>query len=273
MSTKPKKICKRQARDTIHPALKARLGYDSNASDTEVLRDWRARLRRVCKQCWELKYCPYGPLVEQSPTIPSLLKDAVEHNEYFKQCLKTNLVGTIETLSPEGRAQYETWMNDEQIVLKQARHRLSQHRQLAEAGKHTTDEGKIAAWLGGPLPPIHIYRTPYDYEDSNVEQSDYSAEDWAELANLAEQIRQEYRLALETGVVDHRKPLEPARAAWFRRRLEEFDPSKYPDAVPSIFYDAECNVYGHVCPVFFAAEALQRRRQQNADEAAIFLLT
>jgi hypothetical protein len=28
---------------------------------------WDQRVRAVCKPCWELKYCPYGPLVEQYP--------------------------------------------------------------------------------------------------------------------------------------------------------------------------------------------------------------
>jgi hypothetical protein len=28
---------------------------------------WERRVKAVCKPCWELKYCPYGPLVEQFP--------------------------------------------------------------------------------------------------------------------------------------------------------------------------------------------------------------
>jgi hypothetical protein len=28
---------------------------------------WPRRVRAVCKPCWELKYCPYGPLVEDFP--------------------------------------------------------------------------------------------------------------------------------------------------------------------------------------------------------------
>src|SRR5206468_6967300 len=28
---------------------------------------WDRRVKAVCKPCWELKYCPYGPLVEQFP--------------------------------------------------------------------------------------------------------------------------------------------------------------------------------------------------------------
>lgn len=33
--------------------------------------DWRARVKAVCKPCWELKYCPYGPLVEEFPLAES----------------------------------------------------------------------------------------------------------------------------------------------------------------------------------------------------------
>ena len=28
---------------------------------------WEKRVKAVCKPCWELKYCPYGPLVEEFP--------------------------------------------------------------------------------------------------------------------------------------------------------------------------------------------------------------
>lgn len=32
--------------------------------------DWQRRVRSVCKPCWELKYCPYGPVVEDFPLKP-----------------------------------------------------------------------------------------------------------------------------------------------------------------------------------------------------------
>ena len=28
---------------------------------------WKQRVKAVCKPCWELKYCPYGPIVEDFP--------------------------------------------------------------------------------------------------------------------------------------------------------------------------------------------------------------
>jgi hypothetical protein len=29
--------------------------------------NWKRRVKAVCKPCWEIKYCPYGPLVEEFP--------------------------------------------------------------------------------------------------------------------------------------------------------------------------------------------------------------
>ncbi len=29
--------------------------------------DWKKRVKAVCKPCWEIKYCPYGPLIEEFP--------------------------------------------------------------------------------------------------------------------------------------------------------------------------------------------------------------
>jgi hypothetical protein len=55
----------------IHPSVKTSLGYDAAATNDEVFADWQERKTRVCKPCWELKYCPYGPLVEQSPLLPA----------------------------------------------------------------------------------------------------------------------------------------------------------------------------------------------------------
>ncbi len=29
--------------------------------------DWKKRVKAVCKPCWEIKYCPFGPIVEDFP--------------------------------------------------------------------------------------------------------------------------------------------------------------------------------------------------------------
>ena len=165
------------------------------------------------------------------------------------------MVGTLETLTEETRQQYEEWISDDQILLKQAQYELNHRAELEEASKAQSDEEKIDAWLGGPLPPIQIYRAPYDVEDSDIVENAFSPEEWTALRAEADIIREKYAKALKTGQIDNRSPLEPARAAWFRKRVERFDPADYPENVPAAFEAAQCNVFGHVCPVFFAAEA------------------
>jgi len=54
----------------------------------EVKHTLKTILRRVCKPCWELKYCPYGPLVERFPLPRITRKDAITHNEFLKEQLK-----------------------------------------------------------------------------------------------------------------------------------------------------------------------------------------
>lgn len=50
----------------------------------------------VCKPCWEIKYCPYGPLVEQFPVNP----DDFEINQIetlYSECVNVLLNGRVET--------------------------------------------------------------------------------------------------------------------------------------------------------------------------------
>jgi transcription initiation factor IIE alpha subunit len=36
----------------------------------------------ICKPCWEIKYCPYGQLVEQFPLPPPTREEAIKRNEF-----------------------------------------------------------------------------------------------------------------------------------------------------------------------------------------------
>jgi hypothetical protein len=240
---------------SIHPSIKVALGYEPSEPDDAVVEDWHARTTRVCKPCWELKYCPYGPLVEQSPILPPPRDSVAEQIQYFKRCLETQTVGSVTILTPEDRQQYKEWISDDQILLKQARFELANRRRLAEASSLPTDREKIDAWIGGKLPPIHVYRVPFDDSDTPVIEDDFSAADWIGIIQLAESLKEKYLHALKIGEDDYRSPLEPARAAWFRERIEKFNHSEYPDNIPEFFFEASCNVFGHMCPVFFAAEA------------------
>jgi len=74
----------------IHNSIKKSLRYKSKITDKKILKDWKKRTSEICKPCWELKYCPYGPIVEDFPLLPPTRKEAIEHNDYLKKCLKTN---------------------------------------------------------------------------------------------------------------------------------------------------------------------------------------
>ena len=88
----PKKL-----RFKIHSSIKTRLGFSHSAKDEDVLREWKKASTRACKPCWELKYCPYGPLVEQFPLLPTIRESAEAHHAYLKECLRKGTFGSDNT--------------------------------------------------------------------------------------------------------------------------------------------------------------------------------
>jgi hypothetical protein len=75
----------------MQPLIKVLLGFPPSASDKQVHGDWEHRTKNVCKPCWELKYCPYGPLVEQFPLPPIARAEMIEHNKMLKGLLKKGI--------------------------------------------------------------------------------------------------------------------------------------------------------------------------------------
>ncbi len=98
---------KRHKTPTIHSEIKRKLGYKITEDDSDVLRHWKDISTIVCKPCWELRYCPYGPLVEQSPVLPPTRAYAIEHNEYLKQCLLTSKLANGDHLDSYRRRMFE----------------------------------------------------------------------------------------------------------------------------------------------------------------------
>ncbi len=72
----------------VKPWLKRDLGFSEDTPDEIVEKEWLRRTRHVCKPCWELKYCPYGPLVEQFPHYRTR-KEMTEYIRDLKKELKT----------------------------------------------------------------------------------------------------------------------------------------------------------------------------------------
>ena len=62
----------------IDPKIKEKLGFEPDKPDEEVLIEVKAAIARVCKPCWELKYCPYGAFVEEFPLLPPTRKEVEE---------------------------------------------------------------------------------------------------------------------------------------------------------------------------------------------------
>src|SRR5688500_2500305 len=91
----------------LHRAVKRALGHSSSTPDAAVLADWRQRARRVCKPCWELKYCPYGPLVEDFPLPPLTRGEVKEHHSYLRECLNTGRLGNGRPLDAARRRIFE----------------------------------------------------------------------------------------------------------------------------------------------------------------------
>jgi hypothetical protein len=71
----------------IDPYIKKLLGFSPDAGEEEVRADWERRTQHVCKPCWELKYCPYGILVEDFPLLPPTREHAIEHHEFRQRQL------------------------------------------------------------------------------------------------------------------------------------------------------------------------------------------
>jgi len=95
----------------ISQRLREFLGYTDE--DDEEVQEWcNEKLKSICKPCWELKYCPYGSMVEGFPLPPMTKKDYLEHNEYLRECIETGMMGTGEHRIPLPPGRRELFIRD-----------------------------------------------------------------------------------------------------------------------------------------------------------------
>lgn len=144
----------------LHKSIRKCLNYGPKISDDEILKHWKKHISELCKPCWELKYCPYGPVVEDFPILPPTIDVAIDHNNYLKECLKTK--------------------------------------------------------------------------------------------------------KLEGG-----KKLDVAREKIFKEMIKTYNFGDYPKIIPRIFLEASCKVFGHICPVFIAAEPLTETKERRTHSRLI----
>lgn len=253
------------AKPNIHPEIKRRLGYDPLMSDKEFLADWKKRSTQVCKPCWELKYCPYGPFVEQSPLMPPTADVAIRHIDYFRECLDSGMVGSHGVLTGHLRSSYE-------------HHLTLYEEQPAEFAKIISSEierekrftladptmQSFADVLGaGPLPPINEYRVPLLYENEEPEKEEKEWSSDAELVAAVESRIRYLRQSLADSVFDERKPIDPFRRAHFEKDVASFDVTQYPTTIPDVVKETECNVFGHICPVVYCGENITETSEER----------
>jgi hypothetical protein len=246
----------------IHASIKKQLGYRADESDRDVLKDWRRRTSRVCKPCWELKYCPYGPLVEQSPTLPQDRSSAIEHNEYLQQAVATGKTGSIDKIDDEERKSLKRILADDDMLLRRALHEV---RNNLEIQAWEESENPLAAFVErftGDLPPIEQYRVSFEVmSDSPIDPASFEPEFKKKIDEAIADDRRCLERAIATGLHDLTSPLDRIRRAWFQAQIDSFDAESYPEEVPPIFEEAVCNIFGHICPVFFTAETLSETEE------------
>lgn len=70
--------------ELVKEAIKKSKTHKPTKKEIEINKELLKRSKHVCKPCWELKYCPYGPLVEQFPLHPPTRSESIHHNEFLK---------------------------------------------------------------------------------------------------------------------------------------------------------------------------------------------
>jgi hypothetical protein len=91
----------------LHFALKNALGHCESETTKDILDMWKAITASICKPCWELKYCPYGPLVEQFPLLPPPREEAESHNSYLTECLRSGRLANGDKLDSTRRRSFK----------------------------------------------------------------------------------------------------------------------------------------------------------------------
>lgn len=247
----------------IHPRIKKTLGFDDTISDKEFLKEWKKKSTHVCKPCWELKYCPYGPFVEQSPILPSLKEPSIKHNEYLIDCLKNNRMGKPITLTPE---QLEKKKRELEILEEYPRFILP------EVFEDLANEELIQEGIEKNLELHDLYPTPYkDFEsyqvpfpfDEDKKKKYKSVFDEILKVKLTPDLKKRIKEKIsnlkhtvKTGIEDYSRPLDPIRKKYFEKCVNEFNPDDFPEYIPECVSELSCNIFGHICPVVFVSESI-----------------
>ncbi len=254
----------------IHPTIKETLGFDSSLPDKQFLKAWKKKTSQVCKPCWELKYCPYGPFVEQSPLLPSLRDSAVDHNEYLKTCLATNMMGGTVQLSDEElvkkKERLEIMKEHPRFLLPEIFREMSDEELIREGVEKNLELQELCQT---PYQAFERYKVPFPHDEDEDEEAKRVFNE-IEKVKLTPELKKRIKEKLskleqtvKTGVEDSRKPLDPIRKKYFEKSVADFNPDDHPDYIPENVGDASCSIFGHVCPVFFVSESITETSEKR----------
>lgn len=96
----------------VHTSIKKTLGLQRAVNGVEVLHEWKRRTSTLYKPCWELHYCPYGPVVEDFPLLPPIGSEAEEHNEYLRSSLRSGRLANGKPLDAQRRRDFRRMAAD-----------------------------------------------------------------------------------------------------------------------------------------------------------------
>ncbi|VAV83554.1 hypothetical protein MNBD_DELTA01-2077 [hydrothermal vent metagenome] len=243
----------------IHSKIKLTLGYDSEISDDEFLENWKERSTHVCKPCWELKYCPYGPFVEQSPLLPITRGEAIKHNQKIKHFLESGCYGLALSLDAEEKELYSEVIaaakKDPSVLAK----KVGMNLYMEELSEIAEKEGKdIFEYLQPPMSDFERYKVPFPFKEDKEE---IKITDKLKIAIEEEINRMEQ--AVSTGIDDQREPLDASRRKLFKKEVSDFNPNDCPETIPDMITDMQCNKFAHICPVVFVGESITETTEER----------
>lgn len=252
-----------KAKKTIHPSIKTTLGYDETMSDKEFLKDWKKRSTHVCKPCWELKYCPYGPFVEQSPLLPSLRDSSIEHNEYLKKCLENNKLGGQRELTTKELKnkikELEIYEEFPRLVLPEIFEEMANDALIQEGIEKNLEFHELYQI---PYKDFEKFKVPFPFDEDKDKRMDEVFEEIQKIKltpDLKKRIKEKIKklkISIKTGLEDNSKPLDPIRRKYFEKCVSDFDADSYPENIPVSINELSCNIFGHICPVVFVGESI-----------------
>jgi 5-methylcytosine-specific restriction endonuclease McrA len=200
-----------------------------------------------------LKYCPYGPFVEQSPLLPPTRQSATEHNEHLKRILETGQIGDATPIDDKQRAEYSELLAQAKKNPRVLANKVALDHFMESIIERAQIENKnILEYLQPPLSNFETYKVPYPLKQDIEADGELPTE----LLEAVSAEIERMEAILRTGIDDRRTPLDPVRRNYFEREVQEFNADDYPEAIPQVVSDLECSNFAHICPVVFAGESI-----------------